>query len=174
VPSNSTRGLTWTTAGFDDSAWRSGTNGVGYENSIPGFAVKNIRANVGVCDLGTADSVLVSPSQQAAVFQENRNTINYLNTGTGANFGGDATFPGFTINGDENNFVTEATGTLTIPSSGLWTFGVNSDDGFRCVIGTNTFSYPPPRGPADTLATFNLSAGSYPVRLVFYECGGGA
>ncbi len=174
VPSNSTLGLTWTAVAFDDSTWRTGTNGVGYENSIAGFAVKNIRANVGVCDLGTADSVLANPSQQAAVFQENRGVINYVNTGGGANFGGDATFPGFTINVDENNFVTEATGTLTIPSSGLWTFGVNSDDGFRCVIGTNTFSYPPPRGPGDTLATFNLAAGSYAVRLVFYECGGGS
>jgi len=174
VPSNSTLGLNWTAPVYNDSLWRSGTNGVGYENSVPGFAVKNIRANLGVCDLGTADSVLANPSQQASVFQENRNVLNYVNTGTGANFGGDATFPGFTINVDENNFVTEATGTLTIPSSGFWTFGVNSDDGFRCVIGTNTFSYPPPRGPGDTLATFNLAAGSYAVRLVFYECGGGS
>jgi hypothetical protein len=51
---------------------------------------------------------------------------------------------------------------------------VNSDDGFRCTIGANIFEYPPPRGPGDTFATFTLAAGEYPVRLVFYECGGGS
>jgi hypothetical protein len=174
VPSNNTLGVTWTATGFDASAWRPGTNGVGYENYVAGFAVKNIRANVGVCDMATADSVLANPSQQAAVFTANPATINYVNTGGGANFGGDLTFPGFTINVDMDNFVTEATGILTIPTTGAWTFGVNSDDGFRCTIGANIFEYPPPRGPGDTFATFTLSAGEYPVRLVFYECGGGA
>jgi hypothetical protein len=174
VPSNSTLGLTWTTNAFDHSAWQAGTNGVGYENYVSGFAVKNIRANIGVCDLATADSVLANPSQQAAVFTANPAVINYVNTGGGANFAGDATFPGFTIGVDIENFVTEATGIITIPASGAWTFGVNSDDGFRCTIGANVVEYPPPRGPGDTFATFNLTAGEYPVRLVFYECGGGS
>src|SRR5262245_39900925 len=174
VPSNNTLGLTWTGAAFDDSAWLPGTNGVGYENYVAGFAVKNIRANIGVCDLATAEAVLANPSQQAAVFTANPPTINYMNTGGGANFGGDLTFPGFTINVDMDNFVTEATGVLTIPTAGAWTFGVNSDDGFRCTIGANVFDYPPPRGPGDTFATFTLAAGDYPVRLVFYECGGGS
>jgi len=174
VPSNNTLGLTWTSTAFDASAWRNGTNGVGYENYIAGFAVKNIRANVGVCDMATADSVLANASQQAAVFTANPATINYENTGGGANFLGDLTFPGFTIGVDVDNFVTEATGIITIPTSGAWTFGVNSDDGFRCTIGANVFEYPSPRGPSDTLATFTLAAGEYPVRLVFYECGGGS
>src|SRR5262249_5968977 len=149
-------------------------NGIGYEDSIPGFAVRNIRATIGVCDLATADSVLLTPSLQAGSFTANPAVINYLNTDSVGNFGGDLTFPGLSIGVDDNNFVTEAVGTLTIPTSGSWTFGVNSDDGFRCDIGNNTFSYPAPRGPGDTFATFNLAAGNYPVRLVFYECGGGA
>jgi len=164
----------WTFPAFDDSNWRAGQNGVGYETYVSGFAVRNIRANIGVCDLATAESVAANPSQQGAVFTQNSAVINYVNTGTGANFAGDATFPGFTINVDENNFVTEATGIITIPTSGFWTFGVSSDDGFSVTIGANTFSYPPPRGPADTLATFNLAAGDYPMRLIFYECGGGS
>ena len=174
VPTNGSLGLTWTGTNFNDSAWRAGTNGVGYETYVSGFSIRNIRANTGVCDLGTADTVLATPSMQAAVFSENRNVVNYVNTGDGAHFGGDFTFPGMTINVDENNFVTEATGILTIPTSGNWTFGVNSDDGFRVDIGANTFSYPSPRGPGDTFATFNLAAGDYSVRLVFYECGGGS
>jgi hypothetical protein len=174
IPPDGTLGTIWTNPGFDDSGWLRATNGVGYENSVPGFAIKNIGANVGVCDLGTADSVLATPSMQAAVFTQTRNVVNFVNTGSGANFPGDTTFPGFTINVDMDNFVTEATGIITIPTSGNWTFGVNSDDGFRCVIGANTFSYPSPRGPGDTYATFNLAAGDYAVRLVFYECGGGS
>ncbi len=173
VPSNDL-GAAWVTLPYHDAAWLAGTNGVGYQAYVPGFAVRNVRANVGVCDLSTAESVLASPALQAAVFTANPAVINYLNTGSGANFGGDATFPGMTINVDENNFALEATGIITIPTSGFWTFGVNSDDGFSVTLGANTFSYPSPRGPGDTLATFNLPAGDYPVRLVFYECGGGS
>ncbi len=91
IPTNGTLGSSWLATAFDDSSWRLGTNGVGYETYVPGFAVKNVRANIGVCDLATADGVLANPSQQAAVFTETRNVINYVNTGGGANFGGDAT-----------------------------------------------------------------------------------
>lgn len=167
-------GLSWISNNFSDAAWIAATNGVGYQSYISGFAVRNIRANIGVCDLATAESVLANPSQQAAVFTASPATVNYENTGGGANFPGDLTFPGFTLGVDMDNFVTEATGIITIPTSGSWTFGVNSDDGFTCSIGVNTFSYPSPRGPGDTLATYNLAAGDYPVRLVFYECGGGS
>src|SRR6185503_5999380 len=57
-PSNSILGTSWTAPIFDDSTWRIGTNGVGYETHVAGFAIRNVRANVGVCDLGTADGVL--------------------------------------------------------------------------------------------------------------------
>ncbi|HUR47514.1 MAG TPA: lamin tail domain-containing protein, partial [Candidatus Saccharimonadales bacterium] len=173
-PSNGTLGTLWLTNGFDASTWLSVTNGIGYESYIAGFAVKNIRASGSVCDLNTADAVLVTPSSQATVFTENRNVINYFNSGGAGNFGGDFTFPGFSTSVDENNFVVEATAIITIPTAGQWTFGVNSDDGFRVNLGTNVFSFPAPRGSGDTLATFNLTPGEYPMRLVFYECGGGS
>src|SRR5439155_24891266 len=61
------------------------------------------------------------------------------------------------------------------PAPGNWTFGVNSDDGFRLTIGNFTMSYANPRAPGDTLQTFNFpAAGDYALRLVFYECGGGS
>jgi len=173
LPTNDV-GLAWISNSFSDTSWIAGTNGVGYQNYIAGFAVRNIRANIGVCDLATTESVLATPSQQAAVFTANAASINYLNTDSGGNFGGDLTFPGLTIGVNQDNFVTEATGIITIPTAGSWTFGVNSDDGFSCSIGVNTFSHPQPRGASDTLAAFNLAAGDYPVRLVFYECGGGS
>ena len=101
--------------------------------------------------------------------------INYLNTGGSANYGNDRTFPGLTIGVDQDNFVIEATATITIPAPGYWTFGVNSDDGFQLTIGSFTMSYPDPRGPGDTLQTFYFpAAGDYPLDLIFYECGGGS
>jgi hypothetical protein len=175
VPANGTLGSTWAQAGFNDSSWISGTTGVGYETAVAGFAVYNYVANIGVCDLATAQGVISNPAQQSAVFAENAAVINYLNTGASANYGNDRTFPGLTINADQDNFVIEATATITIPAPGNWTFGVNSDDGFSLTIGSFSMSFPNPRGPGDTLQTFNFpAAGDYSLRLVFYECGGGS
>lgn len=175
VPSGSTLGSTWTQAGFNDGAWLSGSTGVGYETAVPGFAVYNYLANVSVCSLAAAQTVITDPAQQSAVYAENSPVINYLNTGSSANYGNDRTFPGFTIGADTDNFVTEATATITIPTAGNWTFGVNSDDGFSLTIGNFSISYPDPRGPGDTLQTFSFpAAGDYALDLIFYECGGGS
>ena len=68
-------------------------------------------------------------------------------------------------------------------SKGLHTLGVNSDDGFKLSFGPNpkdqlgiiAGEFNGGRGAADT--TFNLVAeadGLYPVRLLWYEGGGGA
>src|SRR5213594_3381429 len=156
----------WTTNDFDDSTWQNGTNGVGYETSVPGFAVRNFKANVTVDSLAKAETVIATPSQQSAVYSENAAVINYVNTGSGANYGNDRTFPGLTIGSDVEDFVLEAVATITIPTAGNWSFGVNSDDGFRLTIGSFTVQYDPPRGPNDTIQTFNFpTAGQYQLRL---------
>ena len=160
VPTSGTLGSTWTQAGFNDAGWISGTTGVGYETAVAGFAVYNFLANVGVCSLAAAEGVISDAAQQSAVYAENAPVLNYLNTGGSANYANDRTFPGLTIGVDIENFVIEATATLTVPAAGNWTFGVNSDDGFSLTIGSFTMSYPDPRGPGDTLQTFDFpSAG---------------
>jgi CotH kinase protein/Chitobiase/beta-hexosaminidase C-terminal domain/Lamin Tail Domain/PA14 domain len=175
VPANGSLGSSWTAAGFSDASWTAGTQGVGYESTVPGFAVRNFKANIAVNSTTDAETVIATPSMQSALYTETRGTINFLNTGSGAHYGGDVTFPGLTINVDVEDFVLEAKGTVTIPAAGNWTFGVNSDDGFALTVGSFSVSYPSPRGPADTLATFNFpTAGDYPIRLVFYERGGGS
>jgi hypothetical protein len=175
VPGNGNLGVSWTQPGFDDSGWMGGTTGVGYETAVSGFAVYNYVANVGVCSLAAAQELIMNPAQQSAVYEENAPVINYLNTSDGAHFSGDRTFPGLTIGVDQDNYAVHAMATLTIPAAGNWTFGVNSDDGFQLTVGTFTMAYPDPRGPADTLQTFNFSsAGDYLLDLVFYECGGGS
>jgi hypothetical protein len=175
IPTDGSLGTTWTQLGFDDSAWIGGATGIGYETAVPGFAVYNYIASVGTCSLPAAQGVINDPAQQLAVYAENAPVINYLNTGGSANYGNDQTFPGLTIGVDQDNFVLEATATVTIPAPGYWTFGVNSDDGFQLSVGSFTMSYPNPRGPGDTLQTFHFSAaGDYPLDLIFYECGGGS
>src|ERR1044071_4370560 len=175
VPTSGTLGSTWTQSAFNDGAWLSGASGVGYETAVPGFAVSNYLANVGVCSLAAAQSVISDSAQQSAVYAENAPVINYFNTGGSANYANDRTFPGFTMGVDMDNFVIEAPATITIPTPGNWTFGVNSDDGFSLTIGGFNLSYPDPRGPGDTLQAFNFSAaGDYALHLIFYECGGGS
>jgi hypothetical protein len=177
VPASGALGNTWFTNDFNDATWQAGTNGVGYETTVPGFAVRNFKAVSGLLidNLAKSETLITTPSQQAAVYSETAPVINYVNTGDGAHFSGDRTFPGLTINADVEDFVTEAIATITIPAAGAWSFGVNSDDGFRLTIGTFTSFYDPPRGPGDTIQTFNFpAAGDYPLRLVFYERGGGS
>jgi hypothetical protein len=175
VPTSGALGSTWTQSGFNDSSWTSGATGIGYETAVPGFAVRNYKANVVVGSLAAAQGVITNPSQQAAVYAENATVINYENTGGGANYGGDRPFPGLAIGPDIDDFVIDATATITIPAAGNWTFGVNSDDGFSLTVGGFNVAYPDPRGPGDTLQTFSFpAAGEYPIHLIFYERGGGS
>jgi hypothetical protein len=175
IPGGPGLGSTWTQAGFNDSSWSSGNFGVGYQTEVPGFAVSNFIASVAVSSLAIAQGVIASPSQQSAVYTENAPVINYLNTGGSSHYASDSTFPGLTIGVDHDDFVVEATGIITIPAAGNYTFGVNSDDGFSLTIGSATMSFPNPRGPGDTLQTFSFpAAGDYSLDLIYYERGGGA
>jgi hypothetical protein len=175
VPADGTLGNTWIQPGFNHTGWLNGPMGIGYETEISGFSVHNYKANIFVDSLAAADGVIANPAQQVSVVSENAALINYFNTGGDGHYGNNRPFPGQTINLDVDDFVIEATATITFPSAGSWTFGVNSDDGFRLVIGSFQIAYPSPRGPADTLGTFNVpAAGDYPLRLVFYERGGGS
>ena len=177
IPKDGTLALTWVNNTFDDGGWQNATNGVGYQTSVPGFAVRDFKTVVGVIvdTIDKAEAVIATPSQRAAAYAENSPVINYLNTGAGAHYGNDRTVPGFTIGVDQDDYVIEAVGTITIPSPGTWTFGVNSDDGFKLTIGTTIERCDCLRGPADTLQTFNFpAAGDYPLRLVAFERGGGS
>ncbi|MHB1036931.1 MAG: lamin tail domain-containing protein [Pirellulales bacterium] len=176
VPTSGVLGSAWSNPNLvPGPEWGDGTTGIGFESSVPGFAVSNYVANLVVDSLATAESVIITPGKQSAVYSENAATVNYVNTGDGAHFLSDRTVPGFTINVDRDDYVIEAKGTVTIPAAGDWTFGVNSDDGFGLNVGTFRMEYPNQRGPADTFGTFTFpAAGDYPVRLVMYERGGGS
>ena len=88
------------------------------------------------------------------------------------------------------NFIVVYKGTLRITESGLYTFGVHSDDGFGLrifggefvskngagrldPIASNTVVHPDPTGDSNTRAVANLAAGDYPIEFFWYENGGG-
>jgi len=178
----------WTAVGFNAAAWSTGETALGFADTVAGFAVHNYKANTTVSTLGTAEQVISTPSMQSAVHSANDPLVNYNNSQASGHYGGDTDFPGFTAIMDD--FVVEATGFVTIPTAGQWTFGVNSDDGFGLTIpgvmtsavynatnaaGTDTLEFANPRGTNDTLGVFEFPlAGTYELRLVFYERGGGA
>lgn len=176
VPTTGALGTTWTQPGFNPAGWINGPTGVGYETEIAGLAVRNYKANILVNNLAAADGVLANPSQQVSVSSENAGVINYFSTGSEGRYLNNNSFPGQAMGVDVNDFVVEVTANVHIPSAGPWTFGVNSDDGFRLNVGASfVVAFPDPRGPSDTLGVFNVpAAGDYALRLVYYERGGGA
>ena len=138
VPASSVLESTWATPGYSpDASWTSGRTGVGYGILQPGFGVHYVQANVAVDSLAAAENVLSTPSTQIKSIVTSADSINYLNTGSGGSFSGDQPFPSQTINQDVDDFVIEATGLVSIPSAGIWSFGVNSDDGFSLRLERN-------------------------------------
>lgn len=191
VPTNGALASTWTLPSFNDAAWAQGSTGLGFANLVPGFAVTNYKANIAVSDLTVAQSVISTPSYQSAVYTETVSAVNFEDTGGGGHYVPDASFPGMPRGTDHDDFVVQAAGILHIPTTGDWTFGVNSDDGFLLKITGVTFSaaygqggttihgdtldFVSPRGPDDSLGVISgLAAGDYQVELISYERGGGA
>ena len=181
----------WAERTFDDSAWLAGTTGVGFEQSVPGFAVWTHKANVTVGNLDVAEQVVADPAKQSWTEAANSTVANFFNTGGHGHYdANEQSFPGLFINQDANDYVVHITADLIIPSAGQWTIGANTDDGFRLTIsgvttssvtnsstpvGGDTISYYNPRGPGDTLGVFDFpAAGKYSLEVVFYERGGGS
>jgi hypothetical protein len=179
VPTDNSLGTTWTTEGFNPAGWTSGTTGVGFGIVHPGFNVEYVKANRTVDDLDVANTVLADPTLQSFTVLDTAPVINYMGNGGGSNFGNELAFPTQAVGEDIDDFVVHATGTVSIPTAGQWTFGVNSDDGFGLQLERNgvVFSteYFAPRGPSDTLATFNIpEGGEWNLSLVMFERSGGA
>ena len=72
-----------------------------------------------------------------------------------------------TIDTETDYYVMQATGSITIPTAGNWTFCANTADGFSCTINGNNFQYNGLRSASDTLDTINFSnAGTYSISFM--------
>jgi hypothetical protein len=95
----------------------------------------------------------------------------------------DINFPGIPgANGSTDNSSFEMLTYLQFDQPGVYTMGVNSDDGFKVTVGPNPADwfalnlgqYNGGRGSSDTLFSFVIpSAGIYPFRLIWENGGGG-
>jgi len=156
------------------------------------FKIRDIKAAAGVdlTNLAQGELLLAGALPAASETRLAAPLVNFLGDGAGAHFTGagssETGLPDPTV---LNQYVLYAQGFVNIPAPGQWTFGVNSDDGFRLTIlgaitssvtnsstpaGSDTISYFNPRGPSDTLGVFNFpAAGPYNLELLFFERGGG-
>lgn len=165
----------WSEPGYaPDDSWTTATTGVGYGMLEPGFQVRHVISRVPVMSLWDADAVLTNPALQARTTTVTANVINYVSLWSGGgHYLNDTAFPGQALTVAFDNFVIEATGEVTIPTAGAWTFGVNSDDGFRLALERDgqlfTSEFVGLRSASDTLATFNLEAGRYSLRLQAFD-----
>jgi len=109
------------------------------------------------------------------------NVLNYniyypTNTTEAGDFPGDVQYPAMPgTNGSIVNFAMEAITYLSL-TPGIYTFGVNSDDGFRLTCLDKTVGvFDAGRGAADTIFYFAVSQpGYYPFRLVYFQGTGAA
>ncbi len=140
--------------------------GLGAPTGAAGFQVELARSSGVVNSLATADAVL-SGTNRSSYTVTSSPTVNFGGFG---NFGSDQGFPG----GGGENFALRARGTITIPTSGAWTFGTHSDDGVRLLIdGIPVIVDDSNHGGTDRFGTITLGSGTHTLELVFFEHGGG-
>ncbi|MFO1499875.1 MAG: Ig-like domain-containing protein, partial [Verrucomicrobiota bacterium] len=132
-----------------------------------GFASRLYLSKENLGDLATALAIVTDSTRYSAVINDNPSIINYTESGgEGLYSVGNRAFPG----GASDRFVVVSTGKVTIPRAGKWTFGVNSDDGFRLRINGQEKAFTGLRGPATDLLTVDFAtAGDYDLELVFFE-----
>lgn len=138
------------------------------------FAIRQVRPDTGqVTTLAQAEELLdgtlptsvdVTGEAVAVNFSDNGNR-GHWNPGNGYV---DADYP----DGSGDDFVIEATGIVSIPTAGDWTFLVNHDDNAKIEFLGQTVESSGCCG--DTFLTANVPApGDYPIRTLFFERGGG-
>ncbi|MGI8604931.1 MAG: lamin tail domain-containing protein [Verrucomicrobiales bacterium] len=170
VPANGSMGATWQAPGFADSDWTAVTTGVGFLNSVPGFAIQQARSSTTISNLAGADAVLAG-TNRVSNYTGFEPVINFVSGGNSdVHFGGGKTFPG----GSADNFALKATATVVIPSSEQWTFGISTDDGGRLKIdGVAIITDNGQHAPEDRFATLTLTAGPHALEFVHFESGFG-
>jgi hypothetical protein len=120
---------------------------------------------VTIGSFAAADALLAGTNRASTVLT----TAPYIDFGPANHdhFANNLPFPG--PGGDD--FALKATTNITIPTSGTWTFGKLSDDGFRLKIdGQVVWEHV---GGGDTFKQLDLTSGVHSLEMVFYERAGG-
>ncbi|MBL9126248.1 MAG: Ig-like domain-containing protein, partial [Verrucomicrobiales bacterium] len=140
-----------------------------------GFLVRTAYGSTALSNLASARALLDDPGQQVAAYVQNTPVVNFYGNAEGIFSTSNRAFAGQTMGDDGNHFAVEATARVFIPAAGEWTFGVNSDDGFRLAVGGNTMEFDGGRGSTTSLATWTFDApGEYDLNLLYFEITGSA
>jgi len=160
-----------------NGAWNAVTGPVGMGGTESGFTVVTYPINVQISNNAVAESCLADPSTWKSAPTTNlATTINFVGNSGGTQSGFSyVNFPG----GISDDYLVEVTGAIVIPRAGQWTFSCGTDDGFTATISRQdqswTWEYEVPRSHAETFSTFALpEAGTYQVRILYYNRSGGA
>jgi len=171
--SSSTPAAAWTEPSFADGAWPAGTSGFGHGITIPGITVRQVSKNGSIGGLNDALNLISLPASDSRVLSsatQVMEVVNLLGDGGDGHFAFNRLPPG---NGGDH-YAVVATGFVTIPTAGAWTFGLNSDDGGRIVIGsTEVMRDDAFHAPQDKFGTITLAAGQHAFKIVMFEGGGG-
>ena len=176
VPPNGALGTTWTTAAFNANSptnWATGPTGLGFGLLVPGISVRNVRKNGSLLNLADVDALLALPPGHPDILEDTTviaQTVNYLGDGNPGRYAFDQVFP---LGGGDNHCI-RATGTIQVPTTGFWTFGINSADGGRIKInGTQVVADNTPHGATDRWGSVLISsAGSHTFEVVMWNATG--
>lgn len=166
------------------ASWSNGVGALGFSAAQGTFTVQYYEMNTSVSDINAAERMVASSSSwktdRTYPIVTHYDTIDFQENSAAGKFNQNTVFPGHSYVGENrDNFVVVVRGTLTVPSAGMWTFAVGSDDGFRLRINGHGSAFVSEfntgRSFDTTLTTFNLpAAGSYAVSLTYFEGGGDA
>ncbi len=179
VPPNGTLGTAWTAAGFNANSptnWGTGATGIGFGLLVPGITVRQVLAAGafgGVNSVATCDALLALPAGNAGIASQTTVTagaVNYLGDGADGHYGFNAVLP----NGAGEPYGLKATGFVQISTAGVYTFGLNSDDGGRIKIdGVAVMTDDTNHGAQDHVGSVTLAAGLHAFEVIMWEAGGG-
>ncbi len=147
---------------------------------VPGLQGSIYRSVGGIGNLAAAEAVVAAAAAPDATFtslaldypqgaQNNQNSTlnNFLGT-DGASISDPALLG---VNVNRMVFVFE--GFVQVPADGVYNFNVGTDDGFNLQIdGVTALQFPNNRGFGFTNGNVALTAGSHPIRFLFWENGG--
>ncbi|MEM9942953.1 MAG: PA14 domain-containing protein [Planctomycetota bacterium] len=146
-------------------------------SSYSDLVVRDVHSTGRIDSLADADALLAGFGIESESTLK-MSVINFRDVDRGSTVGhftSDNPFPNNFIGVDDDDFAIQAIGQVYIPASGVWTFGVNSDDGSRLRIGGSDIIVDDSLHAAqDRFATVNLGEGLYDLDFVFFERGGTA
>jgi hypothetical protein len=180
VPTGAPGEAGWQNSGFDDGAWSSGPASIGYDTGITdaairlesGFTVRDVTSSGFVGSLFAADLLFEGQNVASEVTVSGVPVLNYLDGGSDGHFPESMPFPG---SPDRNNFAIQAKARIIVDVAGIYTFGVNSDEGSRLRIdGLEVIRDPLLHEPRDAFGSVNLTVGTHELEFMMFERADGA